>query len=369
MECELQSKAPAELEPTKYLTQSAFWAQVKKDQGYQPLSFELRVSKKLLDPSKEADIKQSCDLLILLKNLPNGKCFAYAPYGPKLEPQFEQQGAFLEELAENLKSKLPPNCLFIRFDLMWENQWSREAEYYDENGEWLGPPSPAVQEYRLNFKTTHGLLKKSISDALPKNTFFIDLEKSEEQLLAEMRYNTRYNIRKAQKNGIQVLEGTQADIHRWYLLYDETALRQQMNIADQDFFNSLLEKQAPEKNAVRVKLLLAKKEQEDLAAMFLVMSKDRAHYLYGASKSGKQNKMASYALQWHSIKTAKNLGLKEYDMFGSAPNLNKQHPLHGVHVYKKGFGGNLFHRMGCWDYPIDTKGYLSYRNFEMQREN
>jgi lipid II:glycine glycyltransferase (peptidoglycan interpeptide bridge formation enzyme) len=31
--------------------------------------------------------------------------------------------------------------------------------------------------------------------------------------------------------------------------------------------------------------------------------------------------------------------------------------MHGVHIYKKGFGGNLFHSMGCWDYPYHQKLY------------
>lgn len=67
--------------------------------------------------------------------------------------------------------------------------------------------------------------------------------------------------------------------------------------------------------------------------------------------------MGSYALQWEAIKMAKDFGCEEYDMFGCAPNLNKSHPLYGVHLYKKGFGGQLFHRMGCWDYPFMQEDY------------
>jgi len=71
--------------------------------------------------------------------------------------------------------------------------------------------------------------------------------------------------------------------------------------------------------------------------------------------------MASYALQWESIRVAKQWGCTEYDMFGSAPNNNQTHPLHGVHIYKKGFGGELYHRMGCWDYPYDLELYDMFR--------
>jgi lipid II:glycine glycyltransferase (peptidoglycan interpeptide bridge formation enzyme) len=108
-------------------------------------------------------------------------------------------------------------------------------------------------------------------------------------------------------------------------------------------------------------MLMADFEGEFLSSMFLVLSKNRGTYLYGASSLGHKKLMASYALQWESIRLAKEWGCTEYDMFGSAPNFNRNHPLHGVHVYKKGFGGKLYHRMGCWDYPYNHKLYDVFR--------
>ena len=32
----------------------------------------------------------------------------------------------------------------------------------------------------------------------------------------------------------------------------------------------------------------------------------------------------------------------------------------------KGFGGNLYHRMGCWDYPYNQKLYALYRLQEIK---
>jgi len=53
----------------------------------------------------------------------------------------------------------------------------------------------------------------------------------------------------------------------------------------------------------------------------LVLSNKRGTYLFGTSSSGNKNMLASYVLQWESIKMAKAWGCIEYDMFGSAPNL------------------------------------------------
>jgi lipid II:glycine glycyltransferase (peptidoglycan interpeptide bridge formation enzyme) len=111
---------------------------------------------------------------------------------------------------------------------------------------------------------------------------------------------------------------------------------------------------------------MAEAEGINLASMFLALSNKRGTYLYGASTSHKKEMMASYALQWEAIKKAKSYGCEEYDMFGCAPNLNRTHPLHGVHIYKKGFGGKLYHRMGCWDYPYRQKEYELIRTLEMK---
>lgn len=306
------------------------------------------------------------DLLVLIKYVDNTHCYAYVPYGPKLEPTFENQGLFLEYVSECIKPSLPPHCIFIRYDLIWENQWASEDEYFDNSGNWLGAPPSRIQEYRVNFKTAKGKLKKSIGDILPKNTFFLDLTKAEDDLLSNMRFNTRYNVRKALKDGIRVQEYGIKYVGEWYRLYLETALRHGMPIQSEEYFTSILLNQDNSNKGVTVKMLMADVEGEFMASMFLVLSRKRGTYLYGASSSCKKRFMASYALQWKSIQIAKAWGCTEYDMFGSAPNLQDNHPLHGVHVYKKGFGGDLFHRMGCWDYPYDTKLYELFRLQELK---
>ena len=114
-----------------------------------------------------------------------------------------------------------------------------------------------------------------------------------------------------------------------------------------------------------MELLIAEVNEEPLAAMFLVYSGQRAAYLYGASSSTKRNYMATYALQWEAIKNAKVRGCIEYDMFGIASKPEPSHPLYGLYRFKKGFGGNILHRMGCWDYPLNSELYQGYRTAEM----
>ncbi|MBN1650593.1 MAG: peptidoglycan bridge formation glycyltransferase FemA/FemB family protein [Bacteroidales bacterium] len=367
MICELEQKDIEEFKTTNILPQTPFWGRVKREQGFFPKGFELNISKDVLKSQANALEKVAEDLLLLIKYIDTNTCFAYVPYGPKLEPSFENQGLFLEQLSETIRPLLPPNCIFIRYDLTWENQWAVEKEYFDADGNWIGPPSIQTQEYRVNFSTVNWNLQKSIEDNLPKNTFFLDLKLGEQELLYNMRYNTRYNVRKANRKGIKVSEYGIEHIKDWYKLYLDTAVRHHMPIQNQDYFSTILRNQDNSKKGVTVKMLMADIDGEFLSSMFLVLSKNRGTYLYGASTSCKNNLMASYALQWESIRIAKKWGCTEYDMFGSAPNLNQSHPLHGVHVYKKGFGGNLYHRMGCWDYPYNQKVYDLYRMQEIKK--
>ena len=81
-----------------------------------------------------------------------------------------------------------------------------------------------------------------MGDILPKNTLFLDLSLSEKDLLSNMRYNTRYNIRKALRNGIQVKEYGIEHINQWYKLYRETAIRHNMPIQDEEYFSNILKK-------------------------------------------------------------------------------------------------------------------------------
>ena len=135
------------------------------------------------------------DLLVLVRHIDSTHSIAYVPYGPKEEPETENQGIFLEELSEQLRRHLPADCIFIRYDLPWENQWARERDYFDSCGNWLGPPPARNQELRVNFNTHRWNLFKSQSDILPANTFFINLGRNGEDLLESMKPKTRYNIR------------------------------------------------------------------------------------------------------------------------------------------------------------------------------
>jgi lipid II:glycine glycyltransferase (peptidoglycan interpeptide bridge formation enzyme) len=40
--------------------------------------------------------------------------------------------------------------------------------------------------------------------------------------------------------------------------------------------------------------------------------------------------------------------------------------MYGLYRFKTGFGGELYHRMGCWDYPLNKE---QYKLFMMTERN
>ncbi|WP_224482896.1 lipid II:glycine glycyltransferase FemX [Robertkochia aurantiaca] len=366
MSCSFLEKPVQELRSSNVPQQTSFWANLKSRQGIRPLAFHYEADERLLKVNADGN-KATEDILVLLQYTHKDHCVAYVPYGPKLEPDAENHGYFLEEFSEVLKEHLPAECFLIRYDLPWENQWSREEDYYNEEGQWMGPPESRSQEFRLNFNTENWNLVKCQSDNLPVNTFFLDLHKSEEQLLKRMKAKTRYNVRVSQRKGVEVRSYGEEQLDTWYDLYRETARRNGITLHGKEGFEQVFESE--KQSCVDVSLLIAEHEGDPLAAMFLLLSRNRGTYLFGATSGQKRNLMASYAVQWEGIKKAKAHGCTEYDMFGTAPNNDPQHPMYGLYRFKNGFGGEMHHRMGCWDYPLDQKRYTIFRARETMAQS
>lgn len=339
MYLDVQEKNPAFLYGTPLLHQSSFWSQVKQTQGYEIKAFDIK--------TRYAELKGGLssaylldDVMVQMVPIDREHSIGYIPYGPSLAPTEDAMGSFLEELSLTLNPLLPDSCVMLRYDLPWKRVW--EENDIDEQ----------LQNVRLNWGTQTKALRKAPSDQLPCDTMIVDISGSEEEILRRMRQKTRYNILLAQRKGVEVrLEGL-GQVEIFYELYRQTCLRNHITLHDLSYFTSLYE--AEDENA-GIALLIAYHDGLPVSAMFLSRSALRATYLFGASSSDKRNTMSTYLLQWHAMKLAKLWGCVEYDMFGVAPSTMQAHPMQGLSRFKKGFGGNLKHLMGCWDYCFDQE--------------
>ncbi len=365
MDIIIEPKEPLDAYSTPIVQQTSFWSQVKERLGLHSHAFEFAVRNRDIYDGVGGYAATHADFILFIQRLNREDYIAYVPYGPEIEPSECRQGEFIEELSETLKSYLPKHCVALRYDLNWKSHWC-SAEDFDSCGNWLGAPDKEFQELKLNFGTCNHNIVKANMNILPANTIVVDLSYDDEEILRRMKPKTRYNIKLALRHGIEVRSTGIRGLQTWYSLYTEMAIRNGLHINDIEYFRSMF---APKMDAegtdVDVRLLIAYYEDKPLAAMFLVMSAHRATYLYGASSSFMRNLMPTYALQWAAIRTAKQNKCREYDMFGIAPNGDPSHPMHGLYKFKRGFGGEIFHQLGCWDYPIDDDKYKCLAAREM----
>ena len=345
----LQEKETSFLYDTPLVHQSSFWSEVKQNQGYQTKAFDIKVRSSDISNLGGSSYLLD-DVLVLLSPINHTQTIGYVPYGPVLKPLEDKMGPFLEDLSLQLQEKLPGNCILLRYDLPWQRIW-------EDND-----VSLQSQELRLNWGTSSHQIRKSCSDQLPSDTMFVDLRGSEDELLARMHHKTRYNIGLARRKGVDVREVSHDHLPVFYDLYTETCHRNNIQLHDLSFFESLF---VSEREKSSFSLLVAYLDGVPLSSMFLTRSGERATYLYGASSSFRRNSMSTYALQWSAIQLARSWGCTSYDLFGVSPSEDKDHPMSSLTTFKKGFGGEFFHRMGCWDFLYDKDQGESLYAFEM----
>lgn len=314
--------------------QSAMWGEFKSRFGWISRAF-------LIDWDGEKR-----PLLALSRRLVPGFSFTYIPWGPQLPADFPAQDRplVLAELAKKLRPYLARNDVFIRFDPPW----------YTENS-----ADNAALQAEAALLSSAGL-RRAAATVQPPDTVIINLDASRDEILAAMKSKWRYNTLLAEKKGVKVnlvnevhREGIR-ELETFYDLLKETAVRDGIAIHGINYYKTLFEiceQRKKNGDCLTISLYTACHEGDTLAAIVVLIWGKCATYLYGASSNIKRNLMAPYALQWRAMQDAKEAGCQHYDLFGIPPDENPYHPMAGLYRFKTGFGGQIIHRPGSWDYP------------------
>lgn len=190
-----------------------------------------------------------------------------------------------------------------------------------------------------------------------KNTLHLDLEPSEDELLASMKQKTRYNVRLAARSGVNVREGGLEDLDLLYRLYAETSVRDGFVIRQLDYYVSAW---GDFIESGMAQPLIAEFEGEAIAALILYQFGKSAKYMYGMSRSEHREKMPNYLLQWEAIRWAKVHGCHTYDFWGAPDSLDEKDPLWGLYRFKSGFGAVFVESIGAWDHVFQHRSYQVY---------
>ncbi len=205
----------------------------------------------------------------------------------------------------------------------------------------------------------------SLHEIQPPRTIIVNLDASQDEILARMKQKTRYNIRLASKKGVDIHPSN--DVQRFYKLIQDTGERGNFGVHSLEYYQMAYDIFS----SVRMcELIVAEYQGELLAALMAFRYGKRAWYFYGASSERHRNLMAPYTVQWGAIKWAQSQGCLEYDLWGvpdfdletlEAEFLNRNDGLWGVYRFKRGFGGELRRVIGTWDRVYNPVLYLIYR--------
>lgn len=279
-------------------------------------------------------------ICLVIKQITKLGNYLYIPRGPILEnwhkdEEFDQLVNFLKDLAKS------EGCIFIKIE----------------------PPIGDSEDNRELFQNLS--FRSAVTFVQVEDAWLVDLSKSEEELLAEMRKTTRYLVRNEAKTGVRVeISVSQEDIKDFADLLYSTATRKNFVNHPKDYYIKQFEILAKD-NEMRI--FKAIKDGKVLAMAVISFYGDMASYLHGASIQTGES--VGYSLQWAAITEAKRRGMKYYNFWGVVKDKHfyPGHPWYGFSLFKRGFGGFKYVYLRAQDLPLNNAKYLIYRHAEKLR--
>jgi lipid II:glycine glycyltransferase (peptidoglycan interpeptide bridge formation enzyme) len=200
--------------------------------------------------------------------------------------------------------------------------------------------------------------KKAPHDMQPKENFIIDITKTEDELLSQMKSKTRYNVRLANRKGVKVIVTRDKEyIDIFCDLVEQTANRKDINFHNRKHYYKMFEKIPQD----ILQLYVAKYKNEVVATNIVAFYGGVGTYLHGATSDRHRNVMAPFLLQWNAIKDAKHKKCHWYDFGGIFEDTDSPGKA-GITRFKKGFAPDekMFKTKGSYDIVISKMKYKIY---------
>ncbi|MEK7579680.1 MAG: peptidoglycan bridge formation glycyltransferase FemA/FemB family protein [Patescibacteria group bacterium] len=270
---------------------------------------------------------------ILERRLPLGFSIFYMPRGPIFDWEDKELikkaiPLLAKEIREKAKTK---KTLFLR----------------------LEPPIKKDEDIELLFKEQG--FNKYFKTVQPPSTLLIDLSPAEEELFKNLRRTARNLINRSEKEGlsVDVLTGdqiTENHLKSFYNLYRITGKRFSFPLRPYRQFSTIAGEMS---EGGRIRFYLAKVKGLTLAYGIVLLSKDKAFYIWGGTvRHPDYSKFLNYGYIWGMLRDLKKTGVKVFDFWGLGPENDKNHPWQGFSLFKTAFGGERFDYIGAFDLPL-----------------
>ncbi len=308
--------------PKGNFAQSYLWGKQKPMWGWKAIAVR----------GTDGEIKGS--MAVMIRKMPLvGRTLMYACRGPVCDLDDRETFSQLLEGAKALAKESRSYVIKIDPDVPAENTAFAEL---------LGSFGFRGKEGGKNFEAIQ-----------PKFVFRLNVKgKTEEEVQAGFHQKWRYNIRVAQKKGVEVKICGKEMVPAFADLMLTTGVRDGFVTRQPEYFAAMLDNLAE-----HCRLYMAFHEGRPIAGTLAIHYGDKVWYLYGASSNEDRNLMPNYLLQWEMIRWAIENGCRIYDFRGVSGDLSEDNPLYGLYRFKKGFGGDFTEFVGEMDLVLNKPVY------------
>lgn len=309
--------------PNGNFMQSIHWTGVKCDWDYEAVVVR-----------NDEDIIIASALILIRKIPLLNKAFLYSPHGPICDYRNINQISQIMSGVEIIRKKY--KAYQIIFDpCIMEN---------DEN--------------EINVLINAGFsFKKNapeLSTIQARNNYMLKIDgRNKDEIFNSFHKKWRYNIRVAERKGVQCRVCGKESLDDFYILMKETGERDGFCIRSREYFERMLDCLGE-----HCRLYMCYYEGLPVSGAITTQYAGKTCYVYGASTSKCRNVMPNYMMQWNMISWAVDSGCWLYDFQGIPFYKDEAHPNYGVYRFKKGFNGDVMTYAG--EFEISYKRITKY---------
>jgi len=197
----------------------------------------------------------------------------------------------------------------------------------------------------------------------PEHTQVIDLQRPEEEIVAEMNANIRNIYHNYAKKGMTIHRSDQPeDIAILTGFMHNVAARNHMTPHSDNYFKQ--QTKVLLGNGAGKIFYVTTDDDTPMAAAYIYDDGETRYYAHAAADDTYRKLRPGSALVAYLIIDAKCQGLKQFDLYGIAPTDDPSHPWAGFSRFKKTFGGAPKAYIGAWDFPLRSVQYYLYRLYQ-----
>jgi peptidoglycan pentaglycine glycine transferase (the first glycine) len=260
-----------------HFIQSSSWAVVKRTQGWKALRFILKSEDGSIYAGAQVLYKQYFGFMNLILLV----------YGPVCAEGYQDCALkVLDEIKHFFH-----NRLFFLYIQPFEKDWDLSEQ--------------------LN---TSGYLLSNQGDLEPAASLIIDVSRSEEEIILQLKKGKRPRLRSAQNRGVICYESTsKADLDTFYALHQNLSRKNDFVVQNRAFFDELWDQFVP---LGQLHLFMAKIEDTVVASYIITTNKDVVSVYRIGWMEGHSHYYPNEGIYWYAIQWAKQHGFHWFDFHG-----------------------------------------------------